>query len=64
MKKVKVSIEWTYLCRIAEYYEFPSAVFLGNMKVFDDKPKTRITALLKKVRAFGEIADIVNRIEG
>ena len=37
VKPLKVELEWSLLERIAEYYQFPSAVFLGNKKMFKAK---------------------------
>jgi hypothetical protein len=42
----KITLEWEHLERIAEYYEFPSAVFFTNPKDFP-KNKTRNEALIK-----------------
>ena len=50
-KKVKeIVIRINLLERIAEYYEFPFAVFLGSEKMF--KAKTRAKSILKKNREF------------
>ena len=51
--KDKVEIEVRLLNRIAEYYEFPFAVFLGNLKIF--KHKTRNQALRKKADLFDKL---------
>lgn len=37
-KKLKIEIEWKLLEKIARYYNFPSAVFLGNTRMFARKP--------------------------
>mgnify|MGYP001564198017 FL=1 len=50
MKPLKVTLAWKFLERIAEYYEFPSAVFLGNRKMF--KEKTRKESLRKVFHNF------------
>ena len=57
-KKLKVEIEWKLLARIAEYYQFPSAVFLGNMKMF--RHKTRSKAWRKKAELYDKIKAIVD----
>jgi hypothetical protein len=62
-KKLKVTIEWELLERIAKFYKFPSAVFLGNMKMFSNSPKTREEGLLKKAEAFNQIKDIMNEFD-
>lgn len=59
MKKLKVEIEWKLLERIAKYYEFPVAVFLGNMKAFP-KGKTRNEVLKKKAELYDKIKEIIN----
>lgn len=56
-KKLKIEIEWKLLERIAEYYEFPSAVFLGNVKVFP-KAKTRNESWRKKAELFDKIREL------
>ena len=48
-KKIKVEVEWKLLQRIAEYYQFPSAVFLGSNDMFKHQPKTRNKALNKVI---------------
>lgn len=58
-KPLKVEIEWSYLQRIAEYYQFPSAVFLGNKKIFGHK--TRSQALTKKAQLFDKIKELVEQ---
>ena len=58
-KSVKVTLDWKYLQRIAEYYEFPSAIFLGPEACLDKQPKTRNISLEKKAEAFDMIKDIV-----
>jgi len=57
-KKLKVEIEWKLLERIAEFYEFPSAVFLGNMKIFP-KCKTRNKLFKKKAELYDKIKDLI-----
>lgn len=48
-KGTKVELDWSVLERIAEYYEFPSAVFF--FKDTDAFPeKTRNAAALKKMK--------------
>ncbi|MBM4137821.1 MAG: hypothetical protein FJ241_13490 [Nitrospira sp.] len=49
----KVSIEWRLLQRIAEYYQFPSAVFLMPFKNFP-KEKTREDGVLNNANEFRE----------
>ena len=61
--KLKVEIEWKLLERIAEFYEFPSAVFLGNMKIFP-KCKTRRESFRKKAQLYDKIKEVIdNEIE-
>ena len=55
--KDKVEIELKLLNRIAEYYEFPLAVFLGNLKIF--KHKTRNQALRRKADLFDKIKELI-----
>ena len=58
-KILKVKIEWRLLERIAEYYEFPTAVFLSDFDNFADLPTTRNKSLQKKVEKFNKIKEIV-----
>jgi len=58
-KKLKVEIEWKLLARIAEYYQFPSAVFLGNLDRFKGH-KTRNKALRRKGELFDKIKAIID----
>lgn len=52
-KKVKeIVIKIGLLERIAEFYEFPFAVFFGDEKMF--KAKTRVKSILKRNREFKE----------
>jgi hypothetical protein len=55
----KITLEWEHLERIAEYYEFPSAVFFTNPKDFP-KNKTRNEALIKKAELFDTIKEITD----
>ncbi|MEK6878544.1 MAG: hypothetical protein AABY22_03000 [Nanoarchaeota archaeon] len=59
----KVEIEWKLLERIAEYYKFPIAVFLGNLDVFKNSPKTRDEVLRKKVELFDKIKELIDEVE-
>ena len=59
VKPLKVELEWKLLERIAEYYQFPSAVFLGNKKMF--RHKTRNQALTKKAQLFDKIKELVEQ---
>jgi len=56
---LKVTIEWKLLERIAEYYEFPSTVFVGNVEVFEHK--TRNEAIFKMAKKYEKIRDLVMR---
>jgi len=56
-RKQTVEIEIDLLRRIAEYYEFPLAVFFSDKSIF--KHKTRSETLRKKAEAFDKIAEIV-----
>ncbi len=58
IKRLKVEIEWKLLERIAEYYQFPSAVFLGNKKMF--RHKTRNQAFKKKVELYDKIKAVID----
>lgn len=62
-KKLKVEIEWKLLERIAEYYKFPSAVFLGNLDVFKHAPKTRDKVFRKKVELFDKIKELTEEFK-
>ena len=57
-ESLKVELEWKFLQRIAEFYEFPSAVFLGNAKMF--KHKTRSQVLRNKAELFDKIKELVD----
>lgn len=41
VKGLKVELEWKFLERIAEFYNFPTVVFLSNLNNFKPLPKTR-----------------------
>ena len=45
----KVELELKLLKRIANYYEFPLAVFFGNEKLFKNK-KTRNISLMNEIK--------------
>jgi hypothetical protein len=57
MGTVVISVK--LLERIADYYEFPLAVFFGNEKCF--KTRTRNELLIKKAQWFDEIWDITEK---
>jgi len=57
-KGFKINVEWKLLERIAQFYKFPSAVFLGNMKMF--KYKTRNQALRRKAELYDKIKEIID----
>lgn len=59
--ELEVTLKWKFLERIAEFYEFPSAVFLGNEKMFNTK--TRYEGLLNRANAFDKIQEIVEETE-
>ena len=59
VKKLKVEIELKLLERIAEYYQFPSAVFLGNLDMLK-KHKTRDNVLKRKAELFDKIKAIID----
>lgn len=64
-KDFKIEIKWSVLQRIAEYYQFPVAVFLGDGILQRMKEKTRQESLVKKARDFGnEIKDLVREFYG
>lgn len=56
-KKQMVEVEAKQLQRIAKYYQFPSAVFWGDSKLF--RHKTRDESLRKKAELFDRIKEIV-----
>lgn len=60
-EKLKVEIEWELLERIAAYYEFPVAVFLGDIRMFRNKTKnkTRNKVLVKKAELLDKILNII-----
>lgn len=53
----KLEVEMKLLERIAEYYEFPLAVFFGNVKMFGDR--TRNVALRKKAGIYDKIKELM-----
>jgi len=59
--KKKVELDFDLLKRIAEYYEFPLAIFFGSKSAF--KYKTRKLALSGKVHAFDEISKVIKQVE-
>ena len=52
-----IKIEWELLERIADYYQFPVAIFLADIKVF--KNKTRNEALQQKAELYDKIEAII-----
>ena len=61
MKKknsLRVEIEWKLLKRIAEFYEFPAAVFLGDIQIFP-KCKTRNESFRKKAQLYNKIKEVI-----
>ena len=52
-KKLKVEIEFSLLEKIAKFYQFPVAVFLGTAKMF--KVKTREEYYKKKLEKIRKI---------
>ncbi len=56
-KKLKIEVEWALLERIAEYYEFPTTVFLANKIIF--KEKTRIKSLSRKAELLDKIKELI-----
>lgn len=59
-KPFKIEIEWKYLEKIAEFYEFPVAVFLGHEKIFPPSKLTRNQILFEKAEMFERIKDIMD----
>lgn len=57
-KPLEVTLKWKLLERIAEYYEFPTAVFLSDINNFDSLPKTRNETFRQKAEKFDKIKDI------
>ena len=57
-KDLEVKIKWKLLERIAEYYEFPVAVFLHDIKNFP-KQATRNGELKRKAELFDKIKELV-----
>lgn len=61
-KPLKIEIEWEYLQRIAEFYKFPSAVFLVDKKNFPkSKAITRDKSLIKKADLYEKIKELVEK---
>ena len=59
--KLTVNISYEKLHDIAEYYEFPVAVFLTPDNFFK-KEETRRKNLLRKAEAFDKIKEIVEEL--
>ena len=55
-KDFEVKISWQLLEKIANYYEFPCAVFLGNKKMFK-KNQTRLNHYKNKLAQIRRILD-------
>lgn len=62
MIEPKVTLKFSFLQKIAEYYEFPTAVFLSDS---DDFPRgKRSDVLNKKVEILDKIKDLVDEVYG
>ena len=56
---VEVTIKWSLLERIAEYYEFPSAVFLlKDRSAFPENVRTRKENIMWKAERYDRIKEI------
>ena len=64
-KDVKIEVKWSVLERIAQYYQFPVAVFLGDGILQRIKEKTRQEAFIKKAKEFErEVRELVEDFYG
>ena len=54
-----LKIDFEFLKNIAEYYEFPVAVFLAGKEVFPPKAKTRSDYYRKAALKYERIKDII-----
>jgi len=64
-KPLTVTIRWSCLERIAEYYEFPSAVFLLGEDNWKEHPRTRNQELHLKSQEFKKkLDDLVEEYYG
>lgn len=60
---LKVEIEWKHLEKIAEFYEFPIIVFLGNDGRFPPSKLTRNEIIRKKAELFDKLKDIFEELD-
>jgi hypothetical protein len=58
-KELALVLEMKLLQRIAEYYEFPVAVFFSNLDNFKKESRTRNEALFKIAEKYDKIKDII-----
>lgn len=58
-KPLKVELDFEFLKIIANYYDFPVAVFLAGKNAFSYKPKTRKDYYEKIAEKYERIKDIV-----
>lgn len=60
-KQFKCEFDWNFLQRVADYYEFPVAVFFSPEKAFPEK-QTRIGNLGKKAECLDKIKEIIEEM--
>jgi methylglyoxal synthase len=52
-KDFDITVKWSLLQRVAEYYQFPVAVFLGSAEMLP-KERTREESFAKRYKEFAE----------
>lgn len=62
MVEGKIELDVEQLRKIAEYYQFPMAVFLMSPKNFpESEESTRLEQVMKKANAFNKIQAITDK---
>ena len=61
-KTKKVELEFSFLQRIAEYYDFPVAIFFLQPKDFPTPKVTRDYRVMAKAKAFDQIKEITEDV--
>jgi hypothetical protein len=56
---VEITLKWEWLQRIAEYYEFPTAMFFGNIEMLKNHPKTRTEQNKIKADRYDKIKELI-----
>jgi hypothetical protein len=56
---VEITLKWEWLQRLAEYYEFPTAMFFGTIEMLKNKSKTRTEELERKANLYDEIKELI-----